>query len=152
MWLHERKVMMAGLAAAGALAMLSAACKDSNSIAAPALTSPSAAVNVAGTWTGSFQSYSTTCSGSVVSATFQQNGSDVTGMVVAASCGIRGTFRGAVSGNDLTGHVEMQGCTGGVVLGTASESGLSLTIGDFTRPVVSGDAIVVYGGAARLHR
>jgi hypothetical protein len=152
MKLPRGRVRLAGLAAAAALTMLFAACKDSNSVAAPSPASPSAAVNVTGTWTGSFQSYATACSGSAVSATFAQRGSDVTGMVVADACGIRGTFRGAVSGTTLSGHVEMQGCTGGAVLGTVSESGVSMTIGDFTRPVVSGDAIVIPGGATSLHK
>jgi hypothetical protein len=154
MRLQERRVMLTGLAvaAAAAVALLSAACKDSNSITAPAATSPSAAVNVAGTWTGSFESYSTTGATSSASATFQQNGSDVTGTLAADSCGIRGAFRGTVSGKQLTGRLGMRGCLGGAVSGTVSESGLSLTIGDFTKPVLTGDTILMYGGAASLHR
>ena len=150
MRLRQRHGRLAGLAAA-AVTILLTACNNSNSVAAPSPAS-SASVNVAGTWTGSFQSYATACSGSVVSATFEQHGSEVTGLVAADGCGIRGAFRGAVSGATLSGHVEMQGCTGGAVLGTASASGVSITIGDFTRPVVSGDAIVIPGGSTSLHR
>jgi hypothetical protein len=153
MRLQQGKVMMTGPAVAAALALLLVACKGSNTITAPTTAPASTAANVAGTWTGSFQSSSTTsCSDPSVSATFQQNGSDVTGWLEAASCGIRGAFRGTVSGNQLTGHLGMHGCMGGVTLGTVSESGLSLTIGDFTKPVLTGDTIVMYGGAASLHR
>jgi hypothetical protein len=151
MRLQQRRGRLAALAAAATVTLLFAACKDSNSMTAPSPAS-SASVNVAGTWTGSFQSYATACSGSVVSATFEQHGSEVTGLVAADACGIRGAFQGVVTGTTLSGHVEMQGCTGGAVLGTASASGVSITIGDFTRPVVSGDAIVIPGGATSLHR
>ena len=137
---------------AAALGTVTGGCGDSKSPTAPAMGGAPAAENVAGSWSGSFVSYATACSGSPVTAMLQQSGSDVTGNVVAAPCGIHGYLHASISGKVLSGRLEMQGCTGGAVLGTASDSGISLTIGDFQRPVVSGDAIVIPGGATTLHR
>lgn len=152
MQLQERKGTRIGLATAVALAVLFPACQGSNSVTAPSAAQPAAAVSIAGTWTGNFQSFSTTGGASAASATFQQTGSDVTGMMAADSCGIRGAFRGTVSGNQLTGHLAMHGCLGGAVSGTVDGSDLSLTIGDFTKPVLKGDTILMSGGAASLRR
>jgi hypothetical protein len=38
------------------------------------------------------------------------------------------------------------------VFATVSGSGLTLSIGDLTRPIVSGHEVVMYGGAASLQR
>jgi hypothetical protein len=57
-----------------------------------------------------------------------------------------------VSGNTLTGSIEMLGCSGGAVSATINGSSLSLTVGDLTRPIVSGNQVVMYGGAASLQR
>jgi hypothetical protein len=143
-----RRGILTGLAAAAALAV-AFGCSDSNSVAGPNL-QPSA--NVAGTWVGTFQPDSTACSDSTASATFQQNGSRITGQFSTASCGPPGVFRGTISGNLLTGAIAMRGCTGGAVSGTVSESGLSLTIGDFRKPLVTGDLIVMPGGTVSLTR
>ena len=144
-----RRGILTGLAAAAVLA-LAFGCSDSNSVTGPNVNSPSA--NVAGTWVGTFQPDSTACSGSTASATFQQNGSRITGQFSTASCGPTGAFRGTLSGRLLTGAIAMRGCTGGAVSGTVSESGLSLTIGDFRKPLVTGDLIVRPGGTVSLTR
>ena len=145
-----RKSIWPALAAVGALA-LTLACKDSSNMMTAPVASPAAA-NVAGTWTGTFHSDSNVCASSQLTATFQQNGSQVTGTISGTSCGSSGVFRGMVSGNELTGNIEMLGCSGGAVSATVSGSSLSLSVGDLTRPIVSGTEVVMYGGAASLQR
>ena len=145
-----RRTMWSGFALAGAVT-LSLACKDSNAVTAP-VSSPMAAVNVAGTWTGRFHSDSNACASSQISVTLAQSGAAVTGTLSGGSCGTSGVLRGSVSGNRLTGNVEMLGCTGGGVSATLSGSGLILEIGDLTRPLVTGQQVVMYGGSASLQR
>ena len=145
-----RKSISIALAGVAALA-LTLACKDSNAVSAP-VSSPMAEANVAGTWTGTFRSDSTACASAPVTATFQQSGSQVTGTFSGASCGGSGSFRGTVSGNTLTGSIEMLGCSGGGVSATINGSSLSLSMGDLTRPIVSGTQVVMYGGTASLQR
>jgi len=139
-------VALAAVAALG----LTLACNDSNAVTAP-VSSPMAA-NVAGTWTGMFRSDSSACASAPVTATFQQSGSQVTGTLSGPSCGGSGAFKGMVSGNTLTGSIEMLGCAGGGVSATINGSDLSLTVGDLTRPIVSGTQVVMYGGTASLQR
>ena len=144
-----RKSFSLAFAAIAALA-LTLACNDSNAVSAPS--SPMPAAVVAGTWTGMFQSDSNMCASSQVTATFQQSGSQVTGTISGTSCGSSGVFKGMVSGNTLTGNIEMMGCSGGAVSATINGSSLSMTVGDLTRPIVSGTQVVMYGGAASLQR
>ena len=82
-----------------------------------------AAANVAGTWTGTFQSDSSACASSQITATFQQSGAQVTGTLSGTSCGSSGAFKGTVSGNQLTGSIEMLGCSGGAVIGDRQRIG-----------------------------
>jgi hypothetical protein len=145
-----RKSIWPALAAVGALA-LTLACKDSSNMVTAPEVSPAAAI-VAGTWTGTFHSDSNACASSPLTAMFQQNGSQVTGTISGTSCGSSGVFKGNVSGNQLTGNIEMLGCSGGAVSATVSGSSLSLSVGDLTRPIVSGTEVVMYGGAASLQR
>ncbi len=135
---------------AAALPLLALACKDSNMVTAPAQAAP--ARSVAGTWTGSFRPNSDACTANTASATFVQDGPNITGHLAAASCGVSGAFFGTLEGDRLTGRIEMEGCAGGLVMGTATEAGLSLTIADLTRPLVTENAVVRYGGTASLHR
>jgi hypothetical protein len=149
MRIPARKTLGTALAAVGILA-LALACKDSsNMVSAP---TGAAATNVAGTWTGMFHSDSNACASSQLTATFQQNGAQVTGTISGTSCGSSGVFKGTVNGNELTGNIEMLGCSGGAVSATISGSSLSLSVGDLTRPIVSGTEVVMYGGAASLQR
>jgi hypothetical protein len=145
------KTIRSGLAAAGALTLLCLACKDSNAVTAP-VSSPMAAANVSGTWTGTFTSDSDACGISQITATFQQSGSQVTGNISGTSCGPSGVIKGSVSGNQLTGRIEMMGCKGGGVSATVNGSALSLSVGDITQPFVTGERVVIYGGAANLQR
>jgi hypothetical protein len=147
---ERRTAFLTGLAVAGCLA-LALACKDSNMVSAPAAGSPTAA-SLAGTWSGNFQPDSSTCARSSVTATFEQTGAQVTGHFTSGSCGPSGAFRGTVEGNRVTGSIEMLGCTGGGVSGMVDASGLTLDIGDLTRPLVTGNAVVMPGGTATLRR
>ena len=145
-----RKTLGAGFVAVGVLTLAFACKGSSNMVTAPEV-SPDTA-NMAGTWTGTFQSDSSACASSQLTATFQQTGSQVTGTLSGTSCGSSGVFKGTVSGNHLTGSIEMLGCSGGAVSGTMEGTGLSLSVGDLTRPIVSGTEVVMYGGAANLQR
>ncbi len=131
-------------AAACSAAILLTGCGDSNDVTSPG--PMVTGVDVAGTWSGDFQSDSPAlCSGSAASAILTQEGTSVKGPFKALGCGINGMFRGSVSGNHLTGTVEMIGCTGGAVSGTMTEAGLRITVGDFKKQLVT-------GGPGRLPR
>lgn len=141
--------ILTGLAIAGVLA-LAPACSDSNTMTGPSMV---AATNVAGTWTGTYQSDSSACPSGPVTVTLQQSGADLTGRFeTAASCGPNGVFKGHVQGSQVTGNIEMLGCTGGGVSGSLSGSGLTLAVGDLYRPLVTGNAVVMEGGSAALSR
>jgi hypothetical protein len=111
----------------------------------------SASVNLAGSWTGTFQANTGGCS-SPVTVTLQQSGSDLQGILAADNCKIRGAFLATVSGTSLDGKVEMSGCKGGAVIGTASASAMSVQLGDFWSPSDFGDKILLYGGGVTLRK
>src|SRR5438105_9556581 len=121
------------------LALASLSCRDSNSVSGPPASTMSA--NVSGVWMGSFQSYDAArCGSAAASATLQQSGAVVTGYLrTAAACGVSGNFEGRVQGNTLIGSIKMAGCTGGAVSGSVGATGLALTIGDLTKPLVTGN-------------
>jgi hypothetical protein len=131
---------------------LAAACQNANTMTAPAGTASPVSANLAGAWSGSFQPYDSGCGGTSASASFQQTGSAVTGSLKTSDCGVAGYFRGTLQGNTLLGTLEMQGCTGGGVSGTIEGARLSLTIGDMTKPLVTGDTPRMSGGAVLLSR
>ena len=147
-----RKAPAAGAALAVVLTLLGLSCNGSDAVTSPSPAMPAASVNIAGSWTGKIASNSGSCSGTPVTATFQQNGSEVTGLVAADACGIRGGFFGTLSGKSLSGSVEMSGCKGGRVLGTAAGSQLTFSIGDFWQQATSGDDVVLPGGEVSLQR
>jgi len=139
------------LAAVACAAAISAGCNGSNDVTSPG--GMGTATNVAGTWTGDFQSDSPAmCNGSAATASLTQNGANVMGSFQALGCGINGTFKGTVDGAYLTGTVNMMGCTGGAVGGTITSAGLRLTVGDFKKPLVTGDTPVYPGGTATFSR
>ena len=141
------------LAAALAIAAAALACSDSKMVTAPSTgTVSTSSANVAGAWTGSFSAYESSCGASAATATFQQTGSTVTGILSTSDCGVAGAFAGTIEGNALFGAIKMQGCIGGSVSGTVTESGIALTIGDMTKPLVTGDQILMAGGVVSLHR
>jgi hypothetical protein len=92
------------------------------------------------------------CGGSTATATFQQVGTTVTGNITTSYCGVSGLFKGTLQGNLLTGRIAMEGCVGGGVSGTLNGSQLSLSIGDLTKPLVTGETPVMLGGVATLGR
>jgi hypothetical protein len=151
MWLRTRIVTMSGLAAAASLALLFSACKGSSNDVT-GLASNVAQQGVTGTWSGTYQPDSTACAGSPMTATLHQEGTTVTGTLASSSCGIAGSFNGTLTGNQLLGRIDMTGCLGGGVSGTVGPSGMSLTIGDLTKPLVTGEKVWLYGGNASLHR
>jgi hypothetical protein len=129
-------------------------CADSHTMTSPSgggVTTSSR--SVAGTWSGSFIGFESSCGGGTATATFQQTGSNVTGSIQTSDCGVSGSFIGTMEGDTLLGALHLEGCTGGGVSGTLSASGgLELSIGDMTKPLVTGDRVLMSGGAVTLHR
>ena len=145
----KRFAFLAALACAAVMA--STGCNDSNDVTSPG--GMGTATNVAGTWMGDFQSDSPSlCSGSAATASFTQSGTRVTGSFQATGCGIDGTFKGTVDGTHLTGSVNMMGCTGGAVSGTMTAAGMQFTVGEFKKPLVTGDNPVYPGGTVSFSR
>ena len=136
--------------AALSLPLFVLSCGKSDSVTNP-MSSPAASVDLAGSWTGTFQGRTVACN-SPVTATLQQNGSSVQGIFAADACKIRGAFIATVSGKSVDGKIEMSGCKGGLVMGTASASGMSMEVGDFWSPSDFGDKILLYGGTVTLHK
>ena len=102
----ERKLLLAVPAAIAAILYLG--CGDSNDVAGPG--PGNVALNVAGDWSGTYQSDDPLlCSSSAASATLEQQGAIVTGSFRALGCGIDGSFRGSVRGETLTGSINMVG-------------------------------------------
>jgi hypothetical protein len=123
-------------------------CSESNDVTGPAVFA-----DVSGEWSGQYAStVESLCANNVATASFSQRGNQVTGVFKATGCGVGGNFRGTVSGNTVTGKVSMPGCTGGYVNGVVEGGALSLTVGDFRKDLIAGDAEVLPGGQASLQR
>jgi hypothetical protein len=139
------------LAALTTIAAFAVSCgKDSNTVASPNTLS---AMSVAGTWSGTYSSNSTSCAAAPMTITIQQSGTRLTGQVVAAgTCVPHGGLKGTISGNMVTGNIDMQGCTGGGVSGQVSNGVLTLAVGDFYRPLVTEQQVLMQGGAATLRQ
>ncbi|HEY1250465.1 MAG TPA: hypothetical protein VGH97_04700 [Thermoanaerobaculia bacterium] len=147
----SRRAWAAGAAGAAlALTLLVVSCGKSDSVTNP-MTSPAAAVSLDGAWSGTFRANTAGCT-SPVTVTIQQNGSDVRGIFAADNCKIRGALIATLSGTALNGKIEMSGCKGGAVMGTASASAMSVQLGDFWSPSDFGDKILLYGGAVTLQK
>ena len=136
----------------GVLALLGAAyCgKDSNTMTGPVSVAPMA--SVAGTWSGTYSSNDPACASTPMTVTLVQNGGNVTGAWVTSRCGPNGALKATISGDSLTGSIEVRGCSGGGVSGHLAGGVLSLAIGDFYRPLVMQDQVMMQGGAATLSR
>jgi hypothetical protein len=130
------------------------ACGDSNGVTSPTTTTvTTSAANVAGAWSGSYTAYDPAkCTSSAASATFSQNGTTVTGILRTSQCGVAGSFKGTVNGDTLMGAIDMTGCVGGAVTGTLSGSELRLSLGDMTKPLITGDTVIMAGGSVTLRR
>ncbi|HKD17245.1 MAG TPA: hypothetical protein VKG23_05190 [Thermoanaerobaculia bacterium] len=139
------------LAALATIAAFAVSCgKDSNTVASPNTLS---AMSVAGTWSGTYSSNSTSCAAAPMTITIQQSGSSLSGQVTAtSSCAPHGALQGNISGNMVTGAIHMQGCTGGGISGQVSNGVLTLAVGDFYRPLVTNQQVLMQGGAATLRQ
>src|SRR5262245_44516389 len=137
MRLPDRRSILIGVAAA-ALAIAAFGCSDSNNVTSPPM--GNSTVNVSGDWTGTYNSDTPSlCTGSTASAQLMQQGFLVTGTFRAPGGGIYGSFKGTIdSSNMLHGSVNMAGCTGGAVTGTASASGLQFQVGEFHKDLSQG--------------
>ena len=124
--------------------------KDSNTVTAPVSAAPMA--SVAGTWTGTYSSAAASCPAAPMTMTLAQDGATVTGNFATNSCGPHGSFRATLSGNALTGKIDMLGCTGGSVSGHVDGGMLSLAVGDFYRPLVTANEVLMEGVTATLSR
>jgi hypothetical protein len=134
------------------IALLPFGCQGSSTVTGPS-GGAVASANIAGTWSGSYQSDDMVgCGTSSASATFQQTGNVVTGSVSTSKCGVTGIFKGTVQGNTVMGAVAQEGCVGGGASGTINGSDLVLSIGDMTKPLVTGDKSIMYGGVVSFHR
>jgi hypothetical protein len=152
MSLPVRNLSRIGLVLGVMIALAFPGCQNSSTVTGPS-TRVSPVASLAGTWTGTFlPDDSTRCGGSSAVATFQQSGADVTGNISTSECGVAGYFKGTISGDLLTGRISMTGCVGGGVSGTISGSQLNISVGDLTKPLVTGDNVVMAGGAASLRR
>jgi hypothetical protein len=124
--------------------------KDSNTMTGPVNAAPMA--SVAGTWSGTYSSATSSCPAAPMTMTLAQNGNAVTGNFATNSCGPHGAFKATMSGNALTGSIDMTGCTGGSVSGHVDGGVLSLSVGDFYRPLVTTTEVLMEGGTATLTR
>ena len=146
----RRRATLSGLAA---LTFCLFGCQESNTVAGPAANSPAApAVDLAGTWTGTFHPDSGDCGATTVRATFTQDGASVRGNLATEACGLSGLFQARVEGNALRGSFSMFGCTGGDLSGSATASEMSFTLADLTKDLVTGDTTVLPGGIMTLRR
>jgi hypothetical protein len=149
-----RRYSIRNLVAAGAAAALVTAASACHETSAT-ITGPggTASVNLSGTWTGTFHAGTAGCSAAPMTANLTQTGSRVTGTVITPSCGLSsGYLKATVEGHQLYGTIGMMGCTGGAVNGTVSANGaqLTFTMGDLTKPLVTGDQVLAPGGDATL--
>ncbi len=135
-----------------AIALVPLGCQGSGTVTGPS-GGAAAASNIAGTWSGTYTSDNMSgCGTSAATATFQQEGATVTGNVSTTSCGVTGHFKGTVQGNMVYGAVSMDGCIGGGASGTINGSELVLSIADLTKPLITDDKTIMYGGVVTFHR
>lgn len=124
--------------------------KDSNTMTGPASAAPMA--SVAGTWSGHYTSNDVSCPATPMTITLSQNGTAVSGAWSTSACGPHGSFIATMAGNTMTGRIDMVGCTGGAVNGQLNGNALSISIGDFYRPIVTANQVLMEGGQAALSR
>jgi hypothetical protein len=125
--------------------------KDSNMVAAP--TNSLASMSVAGTWSGTYASISSSCPATPMTITIQQNGATLVGNVTAAnSCAPHGVMKATMSGSAVMGNIEMIGCTGGALSGQVINGVLAFGVGDFYKPLVTEQQVLMQGGNATLHQ
>jgi hypothetical protein len=148
----ERLLSLLVLAAFAALALPATGCNGSSTVTGPT-GGGTAAVSIAGSWSGGFQSDDAAiCGSSTASAVFQQMGAEVTGNLQTSECGVHGYFKATISGNSLTGAVSMEGCVGGKLSGTINGNTLTIAVADLTKPLVTAERDIMPGGVVTLTR
>ena len=121
--------------AAFGITILFGACSDSHSPTAPTTQTPAPpGGDISGAWAGTYRTNDIyDCDPNQVlaaQATFQQNGSNVTGTLTAnGPCGLGYRFTGTLQGNSLSGDISAAGFGGGTAYGTLA--GGSLTMNAF---------------------
>lgn len=135
-----------------ALVLASAACQDSNDVTSVKVTVTAA--NVSGAWAGTYTANDPgKCASSSASASFTQDGRTVRGILKTSNCGVAGSFKGTVDeSGTLLGLIDMPGCVGGGVTGTMVGTELHLALGDMTKPLITGDQVIMTGGYVTLRR
>ena len=148
----ERLLYLLVVAVFAALVLTAAGCNGSNTVTGPSA-GGTASVNIAGSWSGGFQSDDTfTCGSSTATAVFQQVGSEVSGNLQTSECGVHGYFSATISGSSFTGSVAMEGCVGGKLSGTVDGNTLTFAVADLTKPLVTADRSIMPGGVVTLRR
>jgi hypothetical protein len=148
---RKRRLPMIPLALLFTIGVLPLGCANSDSMTGPSM--GAAPASISGTWSGSYMSNDPAgCGSSSATAVFLQDGATVTGNVSTSTCGVAGIFKGSVQGSMVTGAVSMAGCLGGSASGTISGSELVLSIDDLTKPRITGDKTIMYGGIVTFHR
>jgi hypothetical protein len=99
----------------------------------PAAPTPVPLGNISGAWVGTYKTNDNIdCDANQVlaaQATFQQNGSQVTGTLTAnGPCGLGYTFGGTLQGNMLAGGIAAPGFGGGAAQGTLSGGNLTINV------------------------
>jgi len=119
-----------------AIVAFGSACSDSNPPTAampPANPTPAPAGDISGAWVGTYKTNDIIdCDANqvlVATATFQQNGSQVSGTLTAnGPCGLGYTFGGTLQGNTLAGGIAAPGFGGGTAQGTLSGGNLTMNV------------------------
>ena len=122
-------------------------CKNSNSVTGP----PAAPSNVAGAWTGTFDSADPfDCDlGQPAQATFSQNISDVVGTMTAGGCGFtNAVFQGTIRGSKISGSI----LNGGVPFLTVSGSVYGANLENLDLSITTLNGGLIPGGQMHLHR
>src|SRR5262249_28297072 len=129
------------------------ACSNSNGVTSPTITVTTSGANVTGAWSGSYTANDPgKCASSTASATFTQNGGVVNGIIKTSNCGVAGSLKGRIDGDTLLGLIDMPGCVGGGVNGRMVGTELRLSLGDMTKPLITGDQVIMTGGEVTLRR
>lgn len=142
MQLSGQNRILAGFAVAVVSIALLTGCKDSKSF-----TEPIPLGNIAGAWTGTYSPAAVTeCSVSPAQASFQQDGSAVTGTLSwTGDCGIiQVTLKGTLNGNKLSGDLLGDPFDGLTAAGTLSGTTLTITLISAAHPYD--------GGTLQLHQ
>ena len=148
---RARHLPLIPLALLATIVLFPLGCENSNSITGPSTGAAPASID--GTWSGNYMSNDPAgCGSSSATAVLRQDGATVTGTLSTSTCGVTGSFKGSVQGSMVTGAVSMAGCLGGAASGTISGSELVLSIADLTKPLITGDNVIMYGGLVTFHR